>query len=188
VLKTYALPGNWTLEVDDTTHHFDLYFTRPDTGKRALYGMTWGPRRHPSLPEYQPLIYEVAKEDGSIGLVCPFVAKYHDQWYIAVERNERHVGERVEVSRKAWDNPSDLPKIPEGAKFERYDLGRGDSNTARIVGGDGIIHNIVILSGLEELPELPGKPFWMKFETYAESRDQMGLSVLGKAYIKGLLV
>jgi hypothetical protein len=187
VLHTFLLPGNWTLEVDDTTFHFDLFFTHPKTGLRALYGVTWGPRRHPSLPEYQPLIYEVAKEDGTIGLVCPFVAKYDDQWYIAVERNERHVGERVEVARKAWDNPSDLPKLPEGSKFERIDLGRGDSNTARIVGGDGIVHQIVILSNLKELPELSGKPFWMKLETYSDHCDQMGLAVLGKAFIKGLL-
>lgn len=139
------------------------------------------------FPNFNLLFYEVAKEDGTIGLVCPFVAKYNDQLYIAVERNERHAGERVEVARKAWDNPSDLPKIPEGAKFERHDLGLGDSNTARIIGGDGIVDQIVILSDLEELPALPGKPFWMKLQTYAETRDKMGQSVIGKAYMKGLL-
>ena len=187
MLHAFRLPGNWTLEVDDTTHHFDLYFTHPVTGKRALYGVTWGNRRHPSLPEFQPILYEVPNAEGTIGLICPLVAKYNDQWYVAVERNERHAGERVEVSRKAWDNPSDMPKVPDGAKFERIDLGRGDSNTARIDGGDGIDHKIVILSELTELPDLPGKPFWMKHETYADHRDQMGLAVLGKAYIKGLI-
>lgn len=188
MLKTYRFPGNWTLEVDDTTNHFDLYFTNPKTGERALYHITWGVRRDPSLPEYQPLVHEVPQADGTIGAVFPLVVKYKDQWYIAVERNERHVGQRVEASRKAWDNPTDLIKVPEGAEVKIHDLGRGDSNTARIVGGDGIVHKIAILSNIKELPGFPGKTFWMKFDTYAEHRDDMGLSVIGKAFIKGFIV
>ena len=187
MLKTYPLPGHWTLEIDETTNHFDLYFTNPNSGLRGLYHITWGERRDSSLPEYQPLVHEVPQPDGTVGAIFPLVAKYKSQWYIAVERNERHVGQRVEASRKAWENPTELMKVPEGSEVKIHDLGRGDSNTARIVGGDGIVHKIAIFSGIKELPELPGKAFWMKFDTYADHRDQMGLSVLGKAFIKGLL-
>lgn len=188
MLHTFHFPGNWTLEVNPETNFFDLYFSHPETGERALYSIQPGERRHNSLPAWQPLVHEVPKEDGTIGYICPLVTKINGKWYVAVMRNERHVGKRVETARKAWDNPSDMPQLPSGVEVKRHDLGRGDSNTARIVGGDGIRMEIVVISGFEELPGLPGKSFWMKFETFAERhRDNMGNAAIGKAFMLGLL-
>lgn len=188
MLHTFHFPGNWTLEVNPETDFFDLYFSHPETGERALYSIQPGERRHDSLPEWQPLVHEVPKEDGTIGYICPLVTKVNGKWKVAVMRNERHVGKRVETARKAWDNPSDMPQLPSGVEVKRHDLGRGDSNTARIVGGDGIRMEIVVISGFEKIPELPGKSFWMKFETFAERhRDDMGNAAIGKAFMLGLL-
>ena len=104
-----------------------------------------------------------------------------------MQRNQRHAGPRVEVARKSWDNKTDLQDIPEGASVEVISLGRGDSNTARIVGGDGIVDEIAVVRGVEVLPKLVGKPFWMKTRTFAKHRDKMGQSVLFKARELGYL-
>lgn len=186
MLHTFALPGRWTLEVNPETGFFELYHTNPDTGQRDLYSIKPGEKRHESLPAWQPFVHEVEKADGTIGLVDPLVVKYKGQWYIAVMRNERHAGVRVEVARKSWSSPSDLP-LKDG-RVETFDLGRGDSNTARIVGGDGIQMNISVITGNGKLPELPGKLFWMKFYTFAkEHRDNMGAACVGKAFMEGIV-
>lgn len=187
MLSTIALPGRWILEVNPETGYFKLYHTNPETGVQDLYSIEPGEKRHESLPAWQPLVHEIAKADGTIGLVNPLVVKYKGGWYIAVSRNERHAGVRVEVARKSWSNPSELPLDP-GVKVETFDLGRGDSNTARIVGGDGIQMNISVLTGNGNLPELPGKLFWMKFYTFAkEHRDNMGAAAVGKAFMEGII-
>lgn len=188
MLQTVSLPGNWTLEFDEDTKHFEMYFTHPKTGLKALYYFAWGERRHDSLPEFQPLIHEVVGEDGTIGLIHPLVTKYKGVWRIAVGRVERHVGRMVEVVRKSWDNPSVLPVLNSGAQIQEHDLSYGDSNTARVVGGDlGIVVKISILTKVVELPKLPGKLFWMKEETFADHRDLMGCAAIGKAYMKGII-
>jgi hypothetical protein len=180
IVHRKVYPGGWIYEEyeGDT---FDFFHIDPVTGQRTLYSFKPAERRHPDLPEFQPLIHEVARADGTIGIVRPLVAKYKGNWYVAVQRNQRHAGPRVEVARKSWDNPNDLPALPEGAKVEVIPLDRGDSNTARVVGGDGIVDEIAVIRGAESLPKLAGKPFWMKFKTYAKTRDKMGQSVLFKA-------
>jgi len=187
MLRSFRFPGNWNLDMNEETAYFKLYFVHPETGKEALYSIEPGERRHLSLPVWQPLVHEVAKADGTIGLVCPLVTKYNDQWYVAVMRNQRHAGERVEVARKAWDNPSNLPPEPSSVLSTPYDLGYGDANTARIIGGQ-IKLQIVILSGLTKLVDLPGKVFWMKAETFAERHsDMMGAATIGKAFMLGIM-
>lgn len=187
MLQTINLPGRWVLDVNQETGYFRLYHTNPDSGQQDLYSIEPGVRRHESLPEWQPLVHEIAREDGTIGMVNPLVVKYNEQWYIAVMRNERHVGTRVEVARKSWSNPSELP-LEQGVKVKTFDLGRGDSNTARIVGGDGIQMNISVITGNGKLPDLPGKLFWMKFTTFAkEHRDNMGAAAVGKAFMEGVI-
>ena len=176
--------GGWQLEAREDT--FEVFNTDPETGKRRFYSFKPAERRHKDLPKSQPLIHEVEKEDGTIGIVRPLVVKYKDTWYVAVQRNQRHAGPRVEVARKSWDNPNDLPDFP-SKEVEVVSLGRGDSNTARIVGGDGILDEIAVIREVSELPELSGKPYWMKFTTYARHRDKMGQSVLFKAQMEGVL-
>jgi hypothetical protein len=187
MLQTINLPGRWVLEIDPERAYFKLYHTNPDTGQEDLYSIQPGERRHESLPAWQPLVHEVARPDGTIGVVNPLVVKYKGQWYIAVSRNERHAGVKVEAARKSWSNPSELP-LEVGVKVETFDLGRGDSNTARIVGGDGIQMNLSVITGNGSLPGLPGKLFWMKFYTFGkEHSDNMGAAAIGKAFMEGVI-
>src|SRR3989339_991411 len=180
VVHRKVYPGGWVYEEyeGDT---FRFFHIDSETGQETLYSFEPAERRHPDLPVFQPLIKEVEKPDGTIGLIRPLVAKYKGVWYVAVQRNQRHTGPRVEVSRKSWDNKKDLPDLPEGVEVEIVSLGRGDSNTARVIGGDGIVHEIAVIRKADSLPNLAGKPFWMKFKTFAKHRDQMGQSVIGKA-------
>lgn len=181
-----VFPGGWVYEEYEGPT-FKFFHVDPETGKQTLYSFEPVERRHPDLPVFQPLIKEVAREDGTIGVVRPLVIKYKKVWYVAVQRNQRHAGPRVEVARKSWDNKNDLPGFPEDASVEVIPLGRGDSNTARVIGGDGIVDEIAVIRGPNKLPELAGKPFWMKFKTYAKHRDKMGQSVLFKARELGYL-
>ncbi len=179
-------PGGWVYEEYEGPT-FKFFHVDSETGKQTLYSFEPAERRHPDLPVFQPLIKEVEKEDGTIGVVRPLVVKYKAIWYVAVQRNQRHTGPRVEVARKSWDNRNDLPDFPEDASVEVISLGRGDSNTARVIGGDGIVDEIAVIKGVDRLPQLNGKPFWMKFKTYAKHRDKMGQSVLFKAHELGYL-
>ena len=67
VVHRDEFPGGWVYEkYEDNT--FEFFHLDPATGQKTFYTFKPAEQRHPDLPVFQPLIHEIAKDDGTIAL------------------------------------------------------------------------------------------------------------------------
>ena len=184
----YKLAGKWFVDFDpENPTGFEVFFTEDGTpgGKRQFFRMFM----HQGPPYPQPFVEEVdLKDDGTVGAIEPLVCVTPSGDFVAVKRNNRHMGEVVEAWRKSWSNPAEAPALTlNGGEINSYtdtELGRGYANTARILGEIGYRLTVVTAESTPALSE--GE--WMELSSFMrDSLDQMGKAVIGVAKVLGYI-
>ena len=202
IVAFFPLRGGWGLwvgKMEDGLYAIDIHHPHPkDPNRRGWFSIVMTgnlPLKMAKLLNEQPWVAEEAREDGTIGVICPVVLirTAEDgsvQRYVAIEKKKRHIGVIPEVSRRSWTNQREIV-LPENVKVEFHNVGFTHKNTARMSGVKGepikLQVAIVRIKAGEKWPKLPKGVSWVKFETYTHYPDGAGKDALFNALVSGFL-